>query len=122
MRHHHVGGRDQVFGAEVEGTVFHQTAPRAQSWYWPNSCLMVAELVADDGGDALGLGQDVQQVVDLGHHFLVFGNDLVLLQAGQALQAHLQNFLRLRVRQAVQAVCAHAVVAGPDRRGGSRRH
>jgi hypothetical protein len=42
---------------------------------------------------ALGLGQDVEQVVDLGHHLLVLGDDLVLLQAGQALQAHLQDFL-----------------------------
>ena len=70
-----------------------------------------AEFVADDGGDPLGLGQDVEQVLDLGHDLLVFSNDLVLLQAGQALQAHLQDFLGLRVAQAVQAVPAHAVVA-----------
>ena len=65
---------------------------------------MRRQFVADDDGDALRLGQDVEQVVDLGHHVLVLGDDLVLLQAGQALQAHLQDFLGLRVGQLVQAV------------------
>ena len=32
-----------------------------------------------------------------------------MLQPGQALQTHLQNLLRLGVRQAVQAVAAHAI-------------
>ena len=67
-----------------------------------------SELFANDGGDALWAGQDVQQVFDFGHHLFVFSDDLVLLQARQALQAHLQDFLRLRVGQAVQAVAAHA--------------
>jgi hypothetical protein len=53
------------------------------------------ELVADDGRDAFGPGQDVQQVFDLRHHVLVFGDDLVLLQTGQALQTHLQDLLGL---------------------------
>jgi hypothetical protein len=52
------------------------------------------QFVADDRGDALGLGQDVQQVGDLGHHLAVLADDLVLLQAGQALQA-LQDGLGL---------------------------
>jgi hypothetical protein len=42
-----------------------------------------------------GLAKNVQQVVDDGHDFFVLGHDLVLLQARQALQAHLQDFLRL---------------------------
>ncbi|OIQ70120.1 hypothetical protein GALL_482730 [mine drainage metagenome] len=33
-----------------------------------------------------------------------------MLQSGQALQTHLQNFLRLGVRQAVQAIFTHAVL------------
>jgi hypothetical protein len=69
--------------------------------------LQRGEFLADDRGDARGLGQDVQQIVDLRHHLLVFGDDLVLLQAGEALQPHLQDFLRLRVRQTIQAVAAH---------------
>ena len=64
----------------------------------------MGELFANDGRDTLGLGQDVQQVFDDRHDFLVLGHDLVLLQAREALQAHLQDFLGLRFRQAVQAV------------------
>lgn len=40
-------------------------------------------------------GIRVGDVVDLRHDVLVFANDLVLLQPGEALQPHLQDFLRL---------------------------
>ena len=96
-RDHHVGGRDQVFGAEVKRAVFDQAAARTQFGV-AEFLFDGAEFFPDDGGDALGAGQDVEQVVDLGHHFFVFRNNFVLLQPGQTLQAHLQNFLRLRVR------------------------
>ena len=106
-RDHHVGGRDQVFGAQVVRAVLHQTAACSQ--------LALAELgfddrelFANDDGDAFRLGQNVQQVFNLGHHLFVLCNDLVLFQPGQALQTHLQNFLGLRVGQAVQAVTTHA--------------
>ena len=66
------------------------------------------QFVADDDGYALRLCKDVQQVLDLGHNLLVLRDDLVLLQAGKALQSHLQNFLSLRFAQSVQAVVAHA--------------
>ena len=105
--HHHVGRGDQVFGAEVEGAVFNQAAARAELGL-PELLPDMAELVDDDGRDALRLGQNVEQVFDLGHHLLVFGNDLVLLQAGQALQPHLEDFLRLGIRESVQPVAAHA--------------
>ena len=107
---HHVGGRDQVFGTEVKRAVFHQAAARTEFGI-AEFLLDGAELFADDGGDALGAGQDVEQVVNLGHHLFVFRDDFVLFQSGQTLQAHLQNFLRLRIRQTVQAVGSHAVVA-----------
>jgi hypothetical protein len=55
------------------------------------------ELVADDLRDPLGLGQDVEQVGDGLDHLAVLLDDLVLLQPGQALQAHLQDLLRLHV-------------------------
>ena len=109
-RDHHVSGRDQVFGAEVKRAVFHQAAACTEFGV-AEFLLDGAELFADDGRDALSAGQDVEQVVNLGHHLFVFGHDFVLLQPGQALQAHLQNLLRLRVGQAVQAISAHAVVA-----------
>ena len=66
------------------------------------------QFVADDGRDALRLGQDVEQIVDFGHHVFVFVDDLVLLEAGQTLQAHLQDFVGLGVAQTVEAVRAHA--------------
>ena len=62
-----------------------------------------------------------RQVFDDRHHVLVFGHDLVLFQAGEALQAHLQDFLGLGLRQAVQAILAMPECF-PGRRVGSRRH
>ena len=59
------------------------------------------QFVADDGRDAFGLGQDVEQIVDLSHHLFVFVDDLVLLKARQTLQAHLQDFVGLGVAQTV---------------------
>ena len=105
---HHVSGRDQILGREVIGAVLHQAAARAQLGL-TELVLDVRQLFADDGGDALRSRQDVQQIVNFGHHLFVFNNDLVLLQAGQALQAHLQDLLRLRLRQTVQAILTHAV-------------
>ena len=55
----------------------------------------------DDRRDAFRLGQDVEQVDDLVHDFLVLADDLVLLQAGQTLQTQLQDRLGLGVGQAV---------------------
>ncbi len=109
-RHDHVGGRDEVLGGEVLRTVLDQGAAHAEL-VLAELRLDRGELVADDDRDALGLGQDVQQVLDDRHDVLVFGDDLVLFQAGQALQAHLQDFLGLRFGEAVQAVLAHAVFA-----------
>ena len=103
----HVGRCDQILRAQVERTVFHKAASGTE--------LSLAKLlfdrcqfIANDGGDALGLAQNIEQVFDLAHHLFVFSNDLVLLQARQALQAHLQNLVRLRVTQTVQAIAAHA--------------
>ena len=97
-RHHHVGGRDQVFGAEFLRVVLDGAAPRADLGR-AELLLQRGELLGDDRRDALGLGQDVQQVGDLRHHVLVLADDLVLLQPGQALQAHLQDLAGLVVRR-----------------------
>ena len=66
------------------------------------------QFVANDGRNPLRLGQNVEQVVNFGHDLFVFDDDFVLFQARQALQTHLQNFLRLRVAQCIQAIAAHA--------------
>ena len=106
-RDHHVGGCDQVFGAQIKRAVLDVAAPRAQLGL-TEFMLDGAKFVADDDRYALGTGQNVEKIVNLGHHGFVFSDDFVLLQAGQALQAHLQDFLRLGFGQAVQAVAAHA--------------
>ena len=106
-RDHHVGGRDQVFGGQVLRAVLDQAAACTQLGL-AKLGFHRGQLVANDGGNARRRGQNVQQVCNDRHHILVLGHDLVLFQAGQALQAHLQNLLGLRVRQAVQAVLPHA--------------
>ena len=89
--------------------MLHQTAACAELGL-AEFLLHMAQFVTNDDRHALRLGQNVQEVFNLGHHFFVLSHDLVLFQTGQALQTHLQNFLRLRVRQAVQAIAAHAVL------------
>ena len=107
---HHVLRRDQVFGAEVLRIDLDLRAAHVLVAF----AVFIAgcdQFIADDLGHALRTSEDVEQVGDLRHHFLVLVDDLVLLEAGQALQAHLQDFLRLVVGQLVQAVALQAVVA-----------
>ncbi|MNF41326.1 hypothetical protein D3C84_223490 [compost metagenome] len=54
-------------------------------------------------------GEDADQLADLGENFLVFGQQLLVLQAGQAVQAQLEDGLGLLRRQVVLAV-AQAVL------------
>ena len=92
QRHHHVGRSDQVFVVEVLGVVLDLALALVAVLQ-----LDRVHLIDDDRGDARRLGEDVEIIGDLQHHLLVFGHDLVLLQAGQALQAHFQDRLRLGV-------------------------
>ena len=94
QRDHHVGGRDQVFGGQVLRIVFNEAAAGTQ-FGLTKFLAQFAQFGANDGGYALGLGQDVEQVFNFRHDFFVLNHNLVLLQTGQALQTHLQNFLRL---------------------------
>ena len=95
-----VGRRDQILSAQLLHVVFDDAAARGKLAL-AELFAQGAELARDDRRHAIGARQDVQQVGDLLHHLAVLGNDLVLLEAGEALQAHLQDFLRLVVRQAV---------------------
>ena len=102
-RDHHVGWRDQVLGAQVLRVVFDLAATCAYlglAEFEPNG----GEFIGNDGGHARRRRQDAKQVGNVRHHFLVLTDDLVLLQTGQPLQAHLQDFARLIVAQAVQPV------------------
>mmetsp|Transcript_70446 Transcript_70446/g.165983 ORF Transcript_70446/g.165983 Transcript_70446/m.165983 type:complete len:904 (-) Transcript_70446:3267-5978(-) len=106
-RHDHVGRRDQILGPEFLGVVLDDAAPSTQLGL-AEFGLQLGQLVTDDGRHARRRGQDVEQIGDLGHHVLVLANDLVLLQPGQALQAHLQDFSSLRLGQPIEAIRLHA--------------
>ena len=61
------------------------------------------QLFPDDLRQTLRARQDVRQVADDDQQFLVLGDDLVLLQPREAMQAHLEDGLRLGLAQAVTA-------------------
>ena len=62
------------------------------------------QLIADHLHQALGAVQDVEQVVDAQQHFAIFVEDLVLLERRQALQAHVEDFFCLALRQMIAIV------------------
>ena len=97
--------RDQVLGVELGGVELDHRAARVAVLG-----LDRLQLVADDLRDPLGARQDVEQVDDLLDDLAVLLDDLVLLEAGEPLQAHLQDLLRLHVREPVH------VARQPDRR------
>ncbi len=98
-RHHDIFGRDQVLGAQVLG-VGHDLALALVA----ESLLHLGKLLLDDLGDARRLRQHVEQIDDLVHRLPVLGHDLVLLQRGQVLQPHLEDALRLDVREPVASL------------------
>ena len=59
------------------------------------------QLFADHLHEALGTGKDVGEIDDERQQFLVFADDLVLLEAREAVQAHVENGLGLRLGELV---------------------
>ncbi|OPZ04762.1 MAG: hypothetical protein BWZ08_02624 [candidate division BRC1 bacterium ADurb.BinA292] len=55
------------------------------------------QLVADDRGHLVGVGQDRDKLLDEGGQFLVFLLELFDFQSGQPAQRHVQDRLRLLV-------------------------
>ena len=104
-RDHHVLRGDQVLGVDVGGVELDHRLARIAELGADR-----IEFVIDQTGDALGPRQDVEQIGDGVDHFSIFLHDLVLLQPGEALQAHLQNFLGLGLGEPIAAL-ALAVVA-----------
>jgi hypothetical protein len=97
-RHHHVFAGNQVFQIDIGGLQDDfRTALIAKLR------LDGIQFIDNDLRNALGTRQDVEQVGDDFHHFLVFSNDLVLFKAGQALQTQLKDRLGLHVGQQVTA-------------------
>ena len=76
------------------------------------------ELVADDLHQAFRAAENVQQIVDADENFAVFLQDLVLLERGQALQAHLEDFLGLALREPIGIVGLQAQIRQQVERSG----
>ncbi len=95
-RHHHVRRCDQVLQREVHALRHDFRAA------------LVAELVADRGQfvaddfrQARRLGEDIDEIDDEVHHFLVLAGDFFTLEPREPLQPQFQDRLRLRVGQPV---------------------
>src|SRR5690606_352999 len=67
------------------------------------------ELVGNDGRDTLGASQNIQQIRNRFHDVAVFFGNFLLLKPRQALQAHVQNFLRLGIAEAIHAIGLQAI-------------
>jgi len=59
------------------------------------------ELFANDLREAFRTREDIGEVDDRGQQFLVFGDDLVLLEAREPVQAHVEDGLGLRLGEFV---------------------
>ena len=66
----------------------------------------VAQLVRDDGEDLLGMGEQVLEVLDVAVELGDLVDELLALEAGQALEAHLEDGRALDVVQAKAVVHA----------------
>ena len=113
---HHVLRGDQVLQGQVHVIGDDLAAARVG--------VLVADrfqLFADDLHELLGAGQDVEQPGDVEQDLLELGEDLVLLQAGELLQAQVEDRLGLDLAQVIAVVLqaeprgqvVRAGVAGP---------
>ena len=59
------------------------------------------QFIADDLHQTFSTGKDVAQILNLEQQFLIFSNDLVLLQPGEAVQPQIKNGLSLSLRHAI---------------------
>ena len=93
---HHILGRDQILHRQVVGLQHDFTAPGVAVLR-----LDLAQFLKNDVGNPLRIGKDIEVIDYLFQEFPVLGDDLVLLKSGQALQAHFEDGLCLRVGQTV---------------------
>ena len=108
---HDVFRRDQVEDVQVFLAGADLAAARVAELF-----LEVAQFGADHVEQHVGILEDLDQAADVVQQLAVFLGELLLLQAGQAVQAHLEDLLRLDFRQLVRPVHqAHATrqVLGP---------
>ena len=96
QRHHHVLRLDQVLGGEIQMVAVDLGPARVAI-----GCADLEQLRAHHLREPLGAGENVAQVADTLEQLAVLGDDLVLLQPREPMQAHVQNGLRLRLRQPI---------------------
>ena len=98
-RDHAVLGGDQVLGGEVFLGVANFRSARVAELLGD-----LLQFLADNLQQAFGVGEDIQQIGDLGQLVLVLLEQFFVLQTGKAMQAQIENGLGLGRRQAVAAV------------------
>src|SRR2546428_4635243 len=94
-RHDHVFLWDEVFFVEFDGALEVQRGPAGIAVL----LLEVAEVVLDQQHDLRLVLQEVLEVGDALDDLLVLLHDLVALEAGEAAQPHIDDGLRLALRQ-----------------------
>ena len=106
---------DEILGSEVARLGDDLGAPRAAVDFADSR-----KLGANDRRDAFAFRENVLQVRDGGKDLPELGDDLLALEAREALEAHVQNRLRLRRVEAQQAVVGPRRGDSPARLSGSR--
>ena len=113
--HHHVLFGDQILVREIAGLALDVSAARVGE-----KVLHLAQLVLDHVEQQLLGAEDRGKPGDEHLHFGQLGEDLLLLQAGEALELHLQDCLRLDLAQCVERLqllrCLVAGCTGLDQR------
>ncbi len=119
--HHHILRGNQIFRRQVFVIDEDFRAPLIAE-----GVADIFELVANHFEQTLRAGQDVGKIPNLFQQFLELGNDLVLLEPCEPVKAHLQNCLRLRLRQSIAArddAESRDFTVGPGADGaGTRQH
>src|SRR3569623_1010705 len=121
QRHHHVFFGDQIFEAEVLMREHDLGTARITVLRLDRQ-----QLFADHLQQAVWGGENIQQLADADQDFLVLVDDLFLLEAGEGMQAQIEDGLGLSVGQTIAAIDEtefHREILGPRGRGsGTRQH
>ena len=84
---------DEIHGVEAPGLLLHDIAPAGRGVVLPD----VRDLVADDAPEHVHVGEDGLVPGDILQQAVVLGLNFLALQAGEALQAHVEDGPRLDV-------------------------
>ena len=95
-RYHHFARRNQVFIGNIAAKRVDFTAALIAELGFD-----FFQLIVDDLGDALGLGQNIQKINNLRHNVFIIADNAVLIEAGKVTQAHAQNGIGLQLAQII---------------------